>query len=308
MTLRAAFIGSVAFSRTCLEIVANSPLVTLVAVLCPAPEDAKFNADYVDLAPVAERLGIPWRRIRRLSDPDLVTKVAEMRLDVLFVFGLSQLVPRQVFALPRLGSIGTHPSLLPQGRGRHPLIWALVQGLNETGLSFFWLDDGPDTGDILWQRRFEIDVDDDAAVLYSRIQHLAADGLNEFLPMLDRGIVPRQPQDHSKATVWRKRTEADGEIRWDRPAMEAHNLIRALTHPYPGAHTSWQGQELKLWRSRPPFAGNGEAPRVRPGTVIRRTSQGFAVQCSDLALDVVCVTSQRSTLPEVGNTLGTSQG
>ena len=301
MILRTALIGSVQFSKTCLEAVALSPHVSLEAVFCPAREDARYNADYVDLAPIADRIGVPCHRIGRLDDPKLLEVIRDLRLDLLLVLGISKLVPRSLFTLPRLGSIGSHPSLLPVGRGRHPLIWALVHGLEESGLSFFWLDDGADTGDIVWQRAFPITVEDDAASLYRRIEGMAVEGLNEFLPQLAAGNLPRTPQDESRATVWRKRTQVDGEIDWSQPAMSVHNLIRALAHPYPGAHTVVRGERVILQRSRP--AGARDAASGTPaGSIVRITDFGIEVQCGDGTVEVAPHSGLSSPPLRVGDT------
>ena len=253
-----------------------------------APERATFNADYADLAPTAERFGVPVHRIRNIKDPETIDLIRSLRPDVIFVFGWSQIVTKPVLDIPPLGCIGTHPALLPKNRGRHPLIWALVEGLTESGLTFFYLDEGADSGDILWQKPFPITIDDTARTLYDKIVVLGREAIREFLPLLANGTAPRIPQDDSKATYWRKRGESDGQVRWSGETMTAYNLIRALTHPYVGAHTYLDGRKVQVWRAElPEDVLPSNADDAPPGSVFRRHGGGIDVRTGDGYLTLV---------------------
>ncbi len=280
--MRIVLVGAVDFSRACLEeLIAQE--ANVVAVLTLAPETAGFHADYADLGPVAEPAGIPVHRIRNINDPETVALLRDdLRPDVIFVFGWSQIVKSEVLSLPPKGCIGTHPALLPENRGRHPLIWALVDGLPESGLTFFYLAEGADDGDILWQRAFPIGPDDDAADLYAKIEGLAREAIREFLGPLTDGTAPRIPQDHSRATYRRKRGEEDGQIDWNSPTQTVHNLVRALARPYVGAHTWADGRRVLVWRARP-AAEDAEAD---PGTVVATNGDAVVVRTGDGALAI----------------------
>jgi methionyl-tRNA formyltransferase len=283
--MRILFIGTVHFSHHCLQEVLHHG-GRVVAVLTLAAERSRFNSDYADLEPVAAAHDIPVYHIRKVSDPDTVALIQSLEPDVIFVFGCSQLIPPHVLSLPRLGCIGTHPALLPRNRGRHPLIWALVEGLEESGLTFLYLDEGVDSGDILWQRAFPIALEDDAQTLYQKILALASIAIAEILPQLEQGTAPRIPQDHTQATYWRKRTQDDGEIDWTGSAKNAYNLIRGLTHPYPGAHTFLHDQRIIIWKSKLVRSDTPDAEHA-PGTIIATTADGFEVQCGSGILEVV---------------------
>lgn len=281
--MRIVFIGAVDFSRHCLEEVLRQS-GHVVAVLNPEHAHARFNSDYADLAPVASACDVPLYRVGKIGDPEAIELIRSLRPDVIFVFGFSQLIPAELLQIPPLGCIGTHPALLPRNRGRHPLIWALVEGLSESGLTFFYLDEGIDSGDILWQKPFPITLDDDAGTLQAKIKELATEAIRVFLPQLEKGIAPRRPQDHSLATYWRKRTRADGEINWAGPTLLTYNLLRALTRPYVGAHTFLENKEVIVWRSRllsAPAKWHGE-----PGEIVDKTPVGFVVRCGDGALEL----------------------
>ncbi len=277
--MRIIFIGSVEFSRRCLlEVLRQGGNV--VAVLNPSKKQAEGNNDYADLAPIAKEHGIPLHRIGQI-DAKTVDLIHGLKPDIIFVFGFSQLISKAILDIPPLGCIGTHPAPLPVGRGRHPLIWALVNGLSESGLTFFYLDEKADSGDILWQVPFPITKQDDAGTLYEKMCRLAEWGIAEFLPGLKARTWGRRAQDHSKATYTRKRTEADGLIDWTQPAEQIHNLIRALTHPYCGAHTYADGlKKIIVWKSFI-VSPDTQSPVEKPGCIIRINEAGALVQCGE---------------------------
>lgn len=296
--MRIVFVGTVEFSRHCLEqIIAAGGQV--VGVLTLAPDRGRFHGDYADLSPVAAAGGIPVHRIRNINDPDVLALVRSLRPDVILVFGWSQLLGSELLEIAPC--IGTHPALLPRNRGRHPITWALVEGLEESGLTFFWLDDGADSGDILWQRAFPIAEEDDAAIVYRKIEGLAEEAIREFLPQLETGTAPRHPQSDDEATYWRRRTEADRWIDWRLPSKRIYNLVRGLARPYVGALTSRGGKDVIVWQARlqPPEM---DAPvGVEPGTVVD-DGDGLRVRTGDGYLTVLELDPQG--IVRIGDVLG----
>jgi methionyl-tRNA formyltransferase len=278
--MRIAFLGAVEFSHSCLQEVLRQG-GNVVVVLSLDPAKAARHSDYVDLAPLAQAHGIPVIRVNNINDPETLTALRAVAPDVIFVFGWSQIVGPEFRSIAPC--IGTHPALLPRNRGRHPIVWALVNDLRESGLTFFYIDEGVDSGDVLWQRPFAISDEDDAGTLLHRIAALAQEGIREFLPQLMRGEAPRVPQDHAAANYWRKRGPADGEIPWEGPARSCFNLIRALTHPYPGAHTGLEGEKVIVWRSRL----TGERSAAEPGTIVEKTTTGSLVATGDELLEIL---------------------
>lgn len=262
--MRIVFIGTVAFSRRVLEATLAAG-GDVVAVLTLAPERGQRHGDYADLAPVAEAHGVPLHRIDDVNDPGTIELIRGLRPDVIFVFGWSQLLGGELLRLAPC--IGSHPALLPRGRGRHPITWALVEGATETGLTFMWLDESVDGGDVLWQRRLSIGPDDDAADVYARIEDLAAAAVAEFLPQLEQGTAPRVPQDETAATYRRKRTDDDRMIDWRDSRRSIHNLVRGLARPYVGAVARLAGQDVLVWRTRIPGPEASPAPTGEPGQI-----------------------------------------
>lgn len=286
--MRIAFIGAVRFSLHAFhEVLRHGGEIVLVLTLDPSK--SARHADFADLASAAAARNLPVHLVTNINAPDALAVLRAAAPDVIFIFGWSQLVGSELRAIAPC--IGTHPALLPQNRGRHPIVWALVHGLEKSGLTFFYIDEGVDSGDILWQRAFAIGPDDDAGLLLTRIEELASAGIAEFLPQLQAGAAPRRPQDHSLANVWRKRTEADGCIDWRQTAREIHNLVRALAAPYPGAHTFMEGHRVSVWRSSPVLDAAGHEA---PGTILSASPAECIVRTGDAALRI---TAWESPLP-----------
>lgn len=299
---RIVFIGAVDFSAHCLrEVLHNGGNV--VAVVTPKPELAERNSDFADLGPIAASYGIPIHHMVSVGDPETIAFIRQMQPDVIFVFGLSQLIPAELLEIPPIGCVGTHPALLPKNRGRHPLIWALVEGLTESGLTFFFLDEGADSGDILWQRAFPIALEDDAHTLYRKIGTLASEAIAEFLPQIETGTAPRTPQNHGMATYWRKRTAEDGEIRWEEPTIKIYNLVRALTHPYVGANSYWRDKKFTVWKAALPDETHRHYSEP-PGTVIESAGPKLLVRTGDGCIILKQYEAEDGGTPEAGDVLG----
>lgn len=301
--MRILFVGGVEFSRHCLQEVVKSG-GKVVGVITVEKKNAKFNSDYVDLGETASRLGIPVHYVEKIRNPESVELIRSIAPDVIFVFGFSQLISKEILDIPRLGCVGTHPALLPKNRGRHPLIWALVEGLPESGLTFFYLDEGADSGDILWQKSFPIELSDDASTLYRKIRDLASEAIAEFVPQLQSNTAPRIRQDATLATYWRKRTAQDGEIHWEQSSMGIYNLVRALTHPYPGSHTFLGREKLIVWKTLPPEAKSLNAGAETPGTVVEASAGRHRIRTGDGYLTIVEYSSTNGSELVVGNQLG----
>ena len=135
--------------------------------------------------------------------------IASLNPDYIFVCGWNHIIKPDILNIAP--TIGLHYSLLPEGRGCSPVIWATVKKLKKTGVTWFWMDEEVDTGDILYQREAVIEEGETAKSLYYKLVECALNQLNGIIPSLKAGIVPRIPQDNSKATYWRKRTKEKDE-------------------------------------------------------------------------------------------------
>ena len=182
---------------------------------------------------------------RSVNDPEVVKAIVDSDIDWLFIIGWSQIARRTVLNAPTQGCIGMHPTLLPVGRGRASIPWAILKGLDETGVTMFVLDEGVDTGPILAQSPLT-----SASDLYRDVQEAHRKLIRETWHQLSTGGLAAKPQDPSAGSSWPGRTPADGRIRPDMTVDDALRLVRATTRPYPGAF--WESADgiVRAWKAR----------------------------------------------------------
>lgn len=197
---------------------------------------------------------------------DFVHLMRGLAPELIFSFYYRRLLSKELLEIPRLGGINLHGSLLPKYRGRAPINWVLVNGEPETGLTLHYMVQEADAGDIIAQRRVPIDAEDTALDLFRKMIVAGRELLRETLPFIREGTAPRMPQNPGMATSFGRRRPEDGKIDWAQPAKSIHNLIRAVTHPFPGAFTFYKGKKLFLWRAVPIDAESSGECDV-PGTV-----------------------------------------
>ncbi|SLN38161.1 methionyl-tRNA formyltransferase [Oceanibacterium hippocampi] len=229
--------------------------------------------------------GLQSRRFTDLKDPALLDWARALDADLGIVVGVSNLIPDSLLAVPKQGFIGMHPTLLPEGRGRAPIPWAIIKGLRQTGVSLFWCDGGADTGDLLAQQPVPIRASDTASTLGARTDKVAASLLVKALNGIAEGKAPRTRQDEAAASQWPRRRPEDGLIDWHQPAERLYDWVRALTHPYPGAFTELSGRRLYIWSAKA-FGGRSAAA---PGTVLALSDAGATVACETGALIMTSV-------------------
>jgi methionyl-tRNA formyltransferase len=247
----------------CLEELLNQD-ANVVAVVTHR-DDPGETIWFGSVAELAGAHGIPTHTPEDPNVPAFVEEVRRLRPDLIFSFYYRRLLSQPILAVPPLGAINLHGSLLPKYRGRAPLNWVLARGETITGVTLHYMDTRADHGDIIAQRVVPIAVEDTALTLSRKLTAAGRALLAEMYPLIVAARAPRVPQDHSAATKFGRRTPADGLIDWFRSAWQIYNLIRAVTRPFPGAFTFWGDRKLFLWSARPPGERVCEAP---PGTIL----------------------------------------
>ena len=197
----------------------------------------------------ALRHNLPVWQPERIRHADSVAHLQALAPEAMVIVGYGQIIPQAIIDIAPLGIINVHASLLPELRGAAPIQWSLARGYHKTGVTTMRIDSGLDTGDIALQWETPVDPDETAPELSPRLASAGASLLLETLAGLAKGTVNPTPQNAAKATWAPILKKDDGRIDWTLPAQTIHNLIRGL-QPWPGAHTSFRGQSLNLWRSR----------------------------------------------------------
>jgi methionyl-tRNA formyltransferase len=222
------------------------------------------------------------RQHKTLKAPEVRDEFTDYNADLAILAFVTQIVPPQVFSVPRLGSICFHPSLLPKYRGASAINWALINGETKTGLTLFWVDQGIDTGPILLQKEVEVEPDDTTGSLYfNKIFPLGVEAIGESVDLIKAGNPPRIVQDDSKATYDPPCRDEHAKIDWSKPAEQVYNLIRGCD-PQPGAHTTWQGKTVRIFDARLQ-PGNVSG---MPGEVVSVGAEEINVALSGAALVV----------------------
>jgi len=275
--MRIVLVGAVESSLAVLRTLTEERHAPVALVTLPLTKSSR-HSDFVDLRPAATSMGVPVIEVSNVNSPDAVTQMRRLEPDFMFVIGWSQICGPEFLHIPKHGCIGYHPSLLPENRGRAVIAWTILQGLEHSGGSLFWLADGVDSGDLLIQRPLALAPDETARTLMDKHLQMLPDILRQALALLSAGNFPRIVQDSSKATYCARRTLADGWIDWTRPAREIWTLIRAAGRPYPGAFTIDRQRKLTIWAAN---LVNGRPFWGMPGQIQEITPAGVVVQCGD---------------------------
>lgn len=278
--MRACFIGTVEFSKQAL-----SKLLDVEIDICGVVTNSQntINSDYADLRPICLQHDIDVLDTENINSLESITWLSRKSPDVIFCFGWSQLIKQTVLNIPKMGVIGFHPTLLPLNRGRHPIIWALILGLDKTGSTFFFMDEGADSGDILSQEMVNIYQNDDAKSLYGRIIETALHQIDEFSPQLTNQTFNKTKQDHSMSNTWRKRGMKDGEIDFRMSTRAIYNIVRALSKPYVGAHVMYGGVPVTIWEVS---EQENDKINLEPGLVLESFLDKLVVKTYDGAIAI----------------------
>lgn len=210
---------------------------------------------YREFDGLAQEWGLELHKTKDINAPWCVERIGELRPDVIYVVYWSQLVCDEILKLPKVGTVGFHLALLPKHRGRAPIPWSIIHGLRRSGVTMFWITPGTDNGEIIGQLEYAITEDDDAGTVYNKAVEAAVCLLVRYHEKVLAGIAPRLKQDERRASYWVKRTPPDGIIDWNMDARHAHDWVRALTHPFPGAFTWYStvsrgDRKLWIWKTR----------------------------------------------------------
>ena len=180
---------------------------------------------------------------------NLVPKLQAIAPDYIFSFYYRHMIPVKILACAKITALNMHGSLLPKYRGRAPVNWAILHGELETGATLHVMEIKPDAGDIVGQSAVSIGPDETATEVFGKVSGAAVTVIQQVLPELIQGRVPRTPNELQKGSYFGGRKPADGKIHWRQTAQQVHNLVRAVAPPYPGAFTDHQGITMMVART-----------------------------------------------------------
>ncbi|MFS0645402.1 methionyl-tRNA formyltransferase [Siminovitchia sp. 179-K 8D1 HS] len=247
--MKSILIGSVGSSKIILEemIKLNFPIDMVFSL------DEQYSENvsgYYPIHEIAKESKIPYRKFKKINTPEHIAIIKKINPDYIFVIGLSQLIGRDIIEAAKKGVIGFHPTPLPKFRGRAAMVWQVLLGVKATKCTLFFIDDGIDSGDIIGQEDYVIDDTDYAIDVSRKCQQAFKRLIQKVLPKLLDGSIKPVKQNEEEATYLLKRTPEDGLIDWNEPAEKIQRLIRAVSKPYPGAFSKYDGKhKVIFWKA-----------------------------------------------------------
>jgi len=277
--MRLIFAGTPEFAAAALKaLIAAGHEISLVLTQPdrPAGRGMKLKASPVKAVALAHGLAVAQPENLKSEAARQPLLAADAEAMVVAAYGL--ILPEAALAMPRLGSVNIHASLLPRWRGAAPIHRAIEAGDRETGITLMRMDKGLDTGAMLTRAALPILDSDTTGSLHDKLAELGAREIVALLPRLETMV--GEKQDDTLATYAKKIARNDARLDWSRPAEELDRRIRAF-NPFPGAHALFAGESIKVWRARPVMDAG------QPGTVLSVSKEGLRVACGSGALDIL---------------------
>ena len=288
--MRVVMFGYQTWGHRTLQALLDSEHEVVLVVTHPKSDHAYEKIWSDSVAELAEEHGVPVVLRNRPDDEELLTRLKEAEPDLLVCNNWRTWIPPEVFNLPRYGTLNVHDSLLPAYAGFSPLIWALINGEKEVGVTAHMMDDELDAGDIVVQRAIGVGERDTVTDLFHRTVDLIAPIVTESLGLIASGRAVHTKQDRSKASFFHKRSVQDSNIDWAWPAEDIDRLVRAQSDPYPNAFTHHKGKRVRVTKasvSKGTYGGTpgrifipeGEGVVIVAGTDARRgRSHGLVIE------------------------------
>lgn len=244
--MKIAFTTCVKLGRSCIEKILDmgGELDLLITL---KDEKAQNKSGRIYLDDIAEGYKIPLLKINNINEDKVINAVKRKEIDWLFIIGWSQIARKEILEAPTKGCIGMHPTLLPRGRGRASIPWAILKGLDKTGVTMFRLDEGIDTGDILGQIEIPIHSRMSATELYEKVNQTHIRLIEKYWDAVIHDRLTMEKQDDALASIWEGRKPEDGRIVETMSMEEAERMVRAVTHPYPGAFYYTEEEKVTVW-------------------------------------------------------------
>lgn len=285
--MRIVFMGTPSFAATCLRAIAPQTEIVGVYTKPDTPKNRGMKLAVSEVKAFATELGLPVYQPATFKDETAVNELRALAPDLIVVVAYGKILLQRVLDIPPLGCINIHGSILPALRGAAPVQWAVLNGLQETGVSAMYLSAGMDEGDVIDVRRTAIDPRETAGELMDRLAVLGAELLCDTLKSIEQGTATRTPQDHSKASYAPMLTRELSPIDWTKTGRQIVCQIHGLD-PWPRATAELDGTVFKIFQAEPVEAPCGGAA----GTPVALDKRGLTVLCGDGAVLVTELQAQ----------------
>jgi len=278
--MKIVFMGTPDIAATCLEkLMADGFDVAAVYTQPDRPKNRGMKLAFSPVKEVALKYDLPVYQPENFRDAETVQTLKDLQPDVIAVVAYGRILPQSVLDIPSKGCINIHASLLPSYRGSAPYQWAVLDGLEETGVTAKYLCREMDAGDMIDTAKTPIGPDETAGELLDRLAALGAELLSKTMDRLSKGGVEGVPQDHSLATYAPMLDKSMCPIDWNKTANQIHNQVRGL-HPWPVATMELNGQKFKV-HATAVTEGSGY-----PGQILGLTKTGLKIACGEGAIEI----------------------
>jgi methionyl-tRNA formyltransferase len=289
MPLRIVFCGTPAFAVPSLRQLIAQPDFQIAGVITQ-PDRPRGRGGEISISPlkqVAIEAGLPVYQPERIKEEAAQEYFRNVAPDVVAIIAYGQIIPARLIAIPRLGWINLHGSLLPKYRGAAPIHWAIANGETQTGLTTMQINAGLDTGPMLLQYETEIGPDETSPELYARLAEAGAPLMVETLRGVASGALVPIPQDDSQKTFAPPLKREDGRIDWSLDAQHIYNRMRGF-QPWPGAFTAFRGRTCHVWGKPAKEASETAAPGkllIEGGEVQVAAGNGTSLQLESVQME-----------------------
>lgn len=263
-----------------------------VLMVVTQPDKAKGRGKKLQYTPVKEKAleyNLPVTQPEKVREESFMVELENLAPDVIVVVAFGQILPERILNIPKYGCINVHASLLPAYRGAAPIQWAVIDGLEESGVTTMYMEKGLDTGDIIMQSRLTLAADETGGSLFDRLASEGATLLIQTLQELEAGTATKTKQDDSKSSYAKMLTKDMGNLDFAQDAIVLERLIRGL-NPWPSAFTKLGDKTLKIYEAQ--VLSNAEVVELnkdvcKPGEIIAVDKKSFTVKCGIGALRIM---------------------
>ena len=271
--MRVVFMGTPDIAATCLRRLIGEKFDLVGVYTKPdKPKNRGMKLEMSEVKKVALEAGVPVFQPATFKDDAVAEELRALQPDVIAVVAYGKILPQRVLDIPRLGCVNIHASILPQLRGSGPVQWAILNGLDETGVTAMYMAAEMDAGDIIEIRKTPIEPYENAQSLLDRLADIGAGLLCDTLRAMEAGTVTRTPQNHAQATFAPMLTKELCPIDWSKPPRQIIDHVRGLD-PWPVATAELRGTRFKIYAVRP----TGKTTDQAPGTLLALTKEGLEI-------------------------------
>jgi len=282
--MKIIFMGTPDFSVPCLNSLIDAGHEILAVFTQPdKPRGRKQELTPPEVKVCALQHGLTVYQPKTLRDGEAMKIIADLAPDCIVVVAYGKILPKEILDYPKYGCINIHASLLPKYRGSAPIQWSVINGEKETGVTIMQMDEGIDTGDMLYQKAIPIMIDDTAESMFEKLSALGGEMSVDALRKLEKGELKAIKQDDALSSHAPMLDKKISEIDWDQPAEKVHDLVRGL-YSWPIAQTSLHGKKLKIYRTSL-GKGRGESGAVINTTPLTIACKEGAVVIEELQLE-----------------------